>query len=415
MKNRREGEMGMHTKEMGENIHLTDLLVSHLTSPMFIRDEAELKKVCAEAGFFPETERFAVLVVQIERWSQVLFTDAQWIEATRHHFFVLTNMLHELLGRENIPVEAEKDYQMVCIVNLKQEWSDFRRELRELLREMMEVLETEFDVSVTIAVSEMVQGLAALPEAYAQAREVLWYNSYLEQDRHVTFYEDLCDEYLPMIRSDLTVLDKKLITKLQMMDAGGVKYVLHEMIDREFIQARPTVKILRVRLGGICCKILDALEEFKDMMGDAFYYQLDPGPRIVEAKNLSELTGNMDELFDAICRKREVAVQEPKPQWVDKMSVYIEDHYMDENLGLTEVSAAFGITPSYATRVFKQYTGRGIYETIQHVRLAAAKSLMNTDKTMKQIAQLVGYTSFLSMNRAFKKYEGTTPSQFRDQ
>ena len=98
-----------------------------------------------------------------------------------------------------------------------------------------------------------------------------------------------------------------------------------------------------------------------------------------------------------------------------KFSAYIGEHYTDESLGLTEVSSVFGITPSYATRVFKQYTGRGIYETIQHVRLAAAKDLMQSDMTMKQIARMVGYTSFLSMNRAFKKYEGTTPSRFRDQ
>lgn len=405
----------MDTGKAGENIHLKDLLVSHLTSPLFIRDEAELKRVCAEAGFHPETDRFAVLVVEIERWSGVLATEAQWLDATRHHFFVLSNMLHELLGRENISVEAEKDYQMVCIVNLRQTWEQFRTDARALLDEMMEVLETEFNVSVTITISQMARGLAAIPEAYSEAREALWYNAYLELEQQVTFYGDLCDEYLPMIRSDLTVLDKKLISKLQLMDAGGVKYVLHEMIDREFLQARPTVKILRVRLGGICCKILDALEEFKESMGDELYYELNPAPHIVEAKNLSELTGNMDELFDAIGRKRNVAVSEPKPQWVDRMGVYIEEHYMDENLGLTEVSAAFGITPSYATRVFKQYTGQGIYETIQHVRLAAAKSLMRTDKTMKQIAQMVGYTSFLSMNRAFKKYEGTTPSQFRDQ
>ena len=91
------------------------------------------------------------------------------------------------------------------------------------------------------------------------------------------------------------------------------------------------------------------------------------------------------------------------------MSAYISDHYTDEALGLTEVSSVFGITPSYATRVFKQYTGRGIYETIQHVRLTAAKSMLHSDK----IAQAVGYTSFLSMNRAFKKYEGATPSQFK--
>lgn len=405
----------MNTDTQKTDIYFRDYLVSHLTSPNFIKDEAELKKFCAGAGFYPESDRYGLILFQIERWSNVLTTEAQWLESSKHHFFVLNNMLAEVLNRKNIALAAERDYQMVCLINLRQSWDEFRDELAGELERVMEVLETEFGISVTIAVSQEAQGLTRLPEAYTQARDVLWYNEYLETDRQITFYEHLCDEYLPMIRSDLTELDKKLISKLQLGDAAGVKYVLHEMIDREFIQSTPTVKILALRLGGISCKILDAIEEFKASLGDEFYYQLDPGPKIGNARTLTELTSHMDEIFDAICQKQNAAEQEPKPQWVDKMSVFIEDHYMDESLGLTEVSAAFGITPSYATRVFKQYTGRGIYETIQHVRLAAAKSLMKSEKTMKQIARMVGYTSFLSMNRAFKKYEGTTPSQFRDQ
>lgn len=405
----------MNNNVQKTDIYFRDYLVSHLTSPHFIKDEAELKKFCAGANFYPETDRYGLILIQIERWSNVLTTEAQWLESSKHHFFVLSNMLMEVLNRKNIAVTAERDYQMVCLINLRQNWDEFRDELAGELERIMEVLETEFGISVTIAVSLESPGLTGLPLAYMQARDVLWYNEYLETDRQITFYEHLCDEYLPMIRSDLTELDKKLISKLQLGDAAGVKYVLHEMIDREFIQATPTVRILSLRLGGISCKILDAIEEFRASLGDEFYYQLDPGPKISNARTLTELTGYMDEIFDAICQKQNATEQEPKPQWVDKMSVFIENHYMDENLGLTEVSAAFGITPSYATRVFKQYTGRGIYETIQHVRLAAAKSLMKSEKTMKQIARMVGYTSFLSMNRAFKKYEGTTPTQFRDQ
>lgn len=279
---------------------------------------------------------------------------------------------------------------------------------------MMEVLETEFNISVTIAISPMVTGLTALPDAYAYAEETLWYNDFFGKDQQLLFYDDLCDESQPQIRSELMELDKKLIMKLQAMDIAGVKYVLQEMIDREFIQSTPTVKILRVRLGGICCKILDALDEIHDKIGE-LYYEVNPAPRICQAKTLAELTAALGDIFDAILAAQNVLSQEPKPQWVDKMAVYINNHYTDENLGLTEVSAQFGITPSYATRVFKQYTGRGIYETIQHVRLSAAKELLHTELTMKQIAQKVGYTSFLSMNRAFKKYEGTTPSQFRNQ
>jgi len=397
------------------DIHLKDVLISHLTSPHFIRDEEERRRFFAGCGYSLETDRFALIVVQIERWSSVLASPAQQHEASKHHFFLLHNMLHELLGREDLCIEAEKDYQMVCLVALRRPWTEFRASVCQSLREMMEVLETEFDVSVTISVSRETKGLNALPEAYNEAREALWYNAFLELDMQILFYEDLFGESFPAIRSDLIALDKKLLAKLQAKDAEGVKYVLHEMIDREFIQSRPPVKLLRTRLGGICCKILDALEELRDTPGEGSGEYPDSVPRVVEARNITELTGGMDEFFDSLRLRKTVEEQEPKPQWVDKMAAYIGEHYTDESLGLTEVSSVFGITPSYATRVFKQYTGRGIYETIQHVRLAAAKDLMQSDMTMKQIARMVGYTSFLSMNRAFKKYEGTTPSRFRDQ
>lgn len=405
----------MDQTQQPDQRYLVDHMVAHLTSPLFIKDEEELRKFCGGTGFFPQTMSYCVLSVRIERWSDVFSTDAQWQESIKHHFFVLTNMLGELLNRDNIAVVAERDYQIVAIVNLLQTWNVFCENLRPRLLEVMEILETEFNASVTMALSPVAEGLCSVPEAFTLTQDALWFNDFFGRDQQILFYDDLCDETRPMIHSELTELDKKLIAKLQMADVPGVKYVLHEMIDREFIQSIPTVKILRVRLGGICCKILDVLDELKEVTGDELYYQLDPGPRISQAKTLSELTGAMDEIFDVIAGKLDAGHQEPKPQWVDKMMTYIETHYTDENLGLTEVSSAFGITPSYATRVFKQYTGRGIYETIQHMRLTAAKALLHTDRTMKQIAETVGYTSFLSMNRAFKKYEGATPTQFKAQ
>jgi YesN/AraC family two-component response regulator len=368
-----------------------------------MREETELRKFCAEAGFGPETDRFCVLAVRIERWSSVFESDAEWQESVRHNFFVITNMLTELLNRDHIAAVAEKDYQIICIVNFKKRWEETCRELQAMLHGVMEV-----------AVSSQVVGLSKIPEAYQSTQEALWYNDFLGRDQQILFYDALNaprDRYGP--RTDHSELDKKLLSKIQSADVAGVKYVLHEIIDWELVEQNPTVKVLRIRIGGICCRILDALAELREKLGDGACYEMNPGPRIAEAKTLAELTTNMDDIFDTICRYQNSEHPEPKPQWVDKMAMYIEEHYTDENLGLTEVSTAFGITPSYATRVFKQYTGRGIYETIQHVRLTAAKGLLHTDKTMKQIAQLVGYTSFLSMNRAFKKYEGTTPSQFK--
>ena len=397
------------------NMQMVDHMISHLVSPYFIKDEQELQTFCNGAEYYPETQDFAVMVVHIERWSDILSTEAQWHETSKHHFFVLSNMLSELLNRGNISVVAEMNYQQVCIINLKESWEIFCPKLKQSLEHMLEVLETEFNISVTASISPAVHGLMALPYAYQCAVQALWYNEFLGKDHQILFYDTLCGDQDNRIASELTDLDKKLIFKLQSMDIPGVKYVLQEIVDREFIQSTPTVKILQARIGGISCKIMDALDEIRPLIGDEFYFKLDPAPRILEARNLTELTSALGDIFDSISQKMNATQQEPKPQWVDKMALYIQRNYTDESLGLTEVSAVFGITPSYATRVFKQYTGRGIYETIQHVRLSAAKDLFHTDLTMKQIAQAVGYTSFLSMNRAFKKYEGATPSQFRNQ
>lgn len=403
----------MPNSHSAPGLHMTDYLISRLTSPRSINTEEELLSFCHGAGFYPTEDRFAVIVVHIERWSTMLMESEQHDETIKHHFFILTNMLQDLLNKNSIAVTAEKDYEMVCVVNLQQPWQEFCGTLQGTLQALLEVLETEFNISASIAVSRLATGLKDVSGAYQSCQDVFGFNAFLERDQQVSFYESLSDENKPIIHSLLTDLDKKLISKLQMQDITGVKYVLHEIIDREFIQSVPSVKIMRIRFGGICCKILDVLDELKGQIGDELYYSLNPAPRIAEAATLTELTTAMDEIFDAILRKQNESREEPKPQWVDKMVVFIEEHYKDENLGLTEVSAAFGITPSYATRVFKQYTGRGIYETIQHVRLTAAKALLYTDMTMKQIAETVGYTSFLSMNRAFKKYEGTTPSRFK--
>lgn len=295
-------------------IHMTDYLISRLTSPRSINTEEELLSFCHGAGFYPEGNHYAVIVVHIERWSTLLMESTQHDETIKHHFFILTNMLQDIMNKTSIAATAEKDYEMVCVVNLRQPWEEFCQELHSKLQTMLEVLETEFNISASVAVSRLAVGLQDISGAYQSCQDVFGFNAFLERDQQVSFYDALSDENQPIIHSVLTDLDKKLISKLQMQDIAGVKYALHELIDREFIQSTPTVKIMRIRFGGICCKILDVLDELKAQIGDEMYYTLNPAPRIAEATTLSELTTAMDEIFDSILRKQNESREEPKPQ-----------------------------------------------------------------------------------------------------
>ena len=71
---------------------------------------------------------------------------------------------------------------------------------------------------------------------------------------------------------------------------------------------------------------------------------------------------------------------------------------------------------SYFSVWFKQKVGMNFSEYLVRKRLEAAKSMLQyTNKSIQQISIEVGYDAAVSFNRAFKKYYGTTPSNFRKQ
>jgi YesN/AraC family two-component response regulator len=96
---------------------------------------------------------------------------------------------------------------------------------------------------------------------------------------------------------------------------------------------------------------------------------------------------------------------------------YVTAHYSDENLNISTIGEAFGLTPSYLSKQFKTQTGEALLEFINKTRLEHAKRLL-ADPTqtlsVSEIARQVGYADINTFNRIFKKYEGITPSKFKE-
>ena len=93
---------------------------------------------------------------------------------------------------------------------------------------------------------------------------------------------------------------------------------------------------------------------------------------------------------------------------------YVELHFRDPNLSLTNLSDIFHRPIASLSRDFQKYTGKGFLENLHSLRLTAAEEeIATTQNHMKDIAEHVGYANELTMNRAFKKYRGVSPSVYR--
>lgn len=100
---------------------------------------------------------------------------------------------------------------------------------------------------------------------------------------------------------------------------------------------------------------------------------------------------------------------------MEQVKRYIDLHY-DKDLTLEFVASLFHLNRSYLSSTFKSRTGTSFVDYINQVRIAHAKELLQqTDKKTYQIAQAVGYENPKYFFRIFKKLEGITPEQYRNQ
>lgn len=102
-----------------------------------------------------------------------------------------------------------------------------------------------------------------------------------------------------------------------------------------------------------------------------------------------------------------------KRQIVENTVTYVQQHY-DENIRLEELAALSFLSPSYFSKVFKEYTDQTLTQFIQNQRIqAACQQLRSTDIPIDSIAEDVGYKDIKSFYAVFRKLMGVTPGQYR--
>jgi YesN/AraC family two-component response regulator len=96
-----------------------------------------------------------------------------------------------------------------------------------------------------------------------------------------------------------------------------------------------------------------------------------------------------------------------------KVYDFIEAHY-HESISLRDVAQHFGFSAAYLTKLVKNQTGEPINHWIIKRRVTAARALLlETEKSVEQIAEAVGYQSINHFFRQFRKYYGTSPKAWR--
>jgi two-component system response regulator YesN len=100
------------------------------------------------------------------------------------------------------------------------------------------------------------------------------------------------------------------------------------------------------------------------------------------------------------------------PPPVERAIAYIKDH-LTEDLSLTDVASAVGLSPSHVSRLFGRYGDSSFVHLCNRLRIEAAKGLLKMETySVKEVCSMVGYRDQGYFARVFRREEGCSPTEF---
>jgi AraC-like DNA-binding protein/mannose-6-phosphate isomerase-like protein (cupin superfamily) len=126
------------------------------------------------------------------------------------------------------------------------------------------------------------------------------------------------------------------------------------------------------------------------------------------------LKSYMNVLILLLLRKLVDTVEDSEQQDVWKELCNYIDSNLDADLSLSALAGKCFYNPSYFSRIFKQRYGKTLTEYLRAKRIKRAKELLSdTDMTVEQIIQKIGFSDRSAFYSAFYANTGSTPSEYR--
>ena len=136
---------------------------------------------------------------------------------------------------------------------------------------------------------------------------------------------------------------------------------------------------------------------------------------VLAAENYEELKSWFLRKIAESARNVSTKADEKANRVISKARAFIDRNF-SRDLTLEEVSREVHVSPYYFSKLFKEQVGENYINYLTLKRIETAKQLLADGRlNVKNICNEVGYNDPNYFSRLFKRFEGVTPTEYRDQ
>ncbi|MCI9151046.1 MAG: helix-turn-helix transcriptional regulator [Lachnospiraceae bacterium] len=272
--------------------------------------------------------------------------------------------------------------------------------LEEKVCQSIQYLEGRLSINVACGFSGRLSRFTELKEGKQQADYTTEYQELNQQFSKPLWYEDMMAMSL-LGETDYSSDLKKMMHLVMAREYEGSMELLEEMWKNAADSAYQDISVSRARMLTLMSIITIPYKEKYGQTGTLQKGAWRTLPEIYQASR--EMLQKLNQTEDETGGKTTF----------EQMRAYIAEHALDPAITAGSVSDAFHLTASYASGMFKRYAGEGILDAIHRERIRHAKLFLKEGLAVQETAIRTGYLDSRGFIRAFKKYEGITPGQYK--
>ncbi|HCM28511.1 MAG: hypothetical protein A2Z99_01190 [Treponema sp. GWB1_62_6] len=315
-------------------------------------------------------------------------------------------------GRANHAVLDMGHNGIVVILNSLDRKTDFDADaLEERLVALRGRIAEVNKLSVTLTVSKIEAGIEHLPQMYAEALEASLFRLYRGHGAIIHARE------IQAIAFDGYEYPSETEKRLALALLAGKTAEARERYDEIIASANlHPINVFNMMLSHLVFAVDDAVRTVKRINGT----DLDIG-KVISVANMSnvetiaEINARFYAVFDEVGNVLADRRANRNEQIIEKINRRIETGYMRQDLYIDSIADYLQKSPAYISHVYKQRTGTTILDKIIGVRMAEAKELLSTTElSVAEISERAGFSSSSYFFKVFKKMNGVTPNEFRE-
>ena len=319
---------------------------------------------------------------------------------------VFTNIMEETFNENHVCKMVKKNDNLFCVINSD---SFDEQEILKLFEKVKELIEEQFKILFTVAVSSVNYGYAGIHAGYEQTIEEIEYRVLFDNTGIISYSQ--INDYNMNPKDILEYNENILAGFIANGDTESLVQYLDRLFDENAKLSSP--KVLRCLLYEIINSVLHLLKDNNVELEKYNIFQDELLNLTEEMYTITEYKKCFRELIPQIMTL--LSETSGKDDLVEEIKAYIQNNYADISLTVSTIAEAFHLSNGHISKRFKKETNECLSTYINIVRIEKSKLLLTeTEMYIEEICMKVGFTNKVTFLRVFKKIEGITPTQYRE-